>query len=56
MEYFIMIGHPDSDPYPFVGKAIDLLLLGKYKEILVYFDRTLAVDPKNVLAIYNKCT
>ena len=36
------------------GKGVSLNSLGKYNESIVYFDKVLAIDPKNVLALNEK--
>ena len=36
------------------SKGVSLNGLGKYNESIVYFDKALAIDPKNVLALNEK--
>ena len=36
------------------SKGVSLNALGKYNESIVYFDKALAIDPKNVLALNEK--
>ncbi|MFZ0556650.1 MAG: tetratricopeptide repeat protein, partial [Nitrososphaeraceae archaeon] len=36
------------------SKGVSLNSLGKYNESIVYFDKVLAIDPKNVLALNEK--
>ena len=39
-----------------INEGISLLILGKYNEALNLFDRVLAVEPSNTLALTNKGT
>ena len=36
------------------NKGIELNKIGNYNESIVYFDKALAIDPKNVLALNEK--
>ena len=36
------------------NKGVALLNLGKYNESIAYFDKALAINPKNVVSLYNK--
>lgn len=37
-----------------VNEGISFLIVGKYNEAIVYYDKALTLDPRNVDVLYNK--
>ena len=50
----LLSNSPSNDSVTPTNKGMELNKVGKYNESITYFDRALAIDPKNVVALNEK--